>query len=160
MDRPLHDHSDNADWAPPSDVDAQALAPMTVLVVCARGEHLDAVRRITREWPRATQVRWTVDPIEALRQVQDSAPALVIVEARLDRGCGFALIELLRHARPGLEVLAFDDPHSNPRRQQRSTWRWSELPRAIDWWLQHHPLQRRRSASEKAVRLAAGQADF
>ncbi|WP_439590163.1 hypothetical protein [Hydrogenophaga sp.] len=43
-------------------------APLQVLLVCPRGEYLDSVRDLARHLARATEVHWTANPSDALRQ--------------------------------------------------------------------------------------------
>lgn len=119
----------------PAPLDIQ---PLQVLVVCPRGEYLDTVRGLTRHWARDTEVHWTADPAAALQRAQQSPPALAILDARIDRASGCVLSRELALARTDLDVMSFDDRGASSVRCQHSTWHWSELPRAISWWLQRH----------------------
>lgn len=119
----------------PTPLDNQLLQ---VLVVCPRGEYLDTVRGLTRHWAGSTQLHWTADPVVALQRVQQSAPSLAILDARIDRASGCALSRALALSRTDLDVMSFDDRDVSSVRSQHSTWHWSELPRAIKWWMQRH----------------------
>lgn len=119
----------------PAPTDAQ---PLQVLVVCPRGEHLDAVRDLARHWERSTQIHWTTDPAEALERIRRSPPALAILDARLDRASGHRLSRELALTAADLDVLSFDTPGASAARNRSSTWHWAELPRAIAWWWQRH----------------------
>lgn len=112
--------------------------PLQVLVVCPRGEYLDTVRGLVGDWVHSTQIYWTVDPVAALRRAQQSPPALAILDARIDRASGCMLSRELALAHTDFDVLSFDDPGANCVQCQPSTWHWSELPRAIGWWVQRH----------------------
>lgn len=119
----------------PAPIDTQ---PLQVLVVCPRGEHLDAVRDLTRHWLQSAQIHWTVDPIEALQRAHQWPPVLAILDARIDRASGCALSRELVSARADLDVLSFDEPGMGTALNHPSTWHWSELQRAVGWWLQRH----------------------
>lgn len=112
--------------------------PLQVLVVCPRGEYLDTVRGITRHWASGAELHWTADPAVALQRAQQAAPALAILDARIDRASGCALSRELALARGDLDVMSFDDRGVSSVRNRHSTWHWSELPRAISWWMQRH----------------------
>jgi hypothetical protein len=112
-------------------------APLQVLLVCPRGEHLNMVRSLASQWPLATHIHWTADPAAAMRHAGRTRPVLAIVDARLDRASGRALIEQLgRDA--DIDVMAFDDRGAPHLQSGGSTWHWHELPRAINWWLERH----------------------
>ena len=83
--------------------------PLQVLLVCPRGEYLDSVRDLARHLAHATQIHWTNDPADALRQSRQSRPVLAIVDARLDRASGSALTRELQHSMLDLEVMRFDE---------------------------------------------------
>lgn len=119
----------------PAPLDIQ---PVQVLVVCPRGEYLDTVRGLTRHWACNTEVHWTANPAVALERAQRSLPALAILDARIDRASGCALSRELALARADLDVMSFDDRDVSSVRSRHSTWHWSELPRAIGWWVQRH----------------------
>lgn len=119
----------------PAPLDTQ---PLQVLVVCPRGEYLERVRELTGTWACRTQIQWTADPIAALQRARQSPLALAIVDARIDRASGCRLSRELALARSGLAVLSFDAPGANCTQRQPSTWHWTELPRAIAWWVQRH----------------------
>jgi len=112
--------------------------PLQVLVVCPRGEYLDTVRDLASHWMCSTQIHWTADPVAALQRAQQSPPTLAIVDARIDRASGCMLSRELTLGRSDLDVLSFDDPGINSAHCHPSTWHWSELPRAIAWWVQRH----------------------
>lgn len=109
-----------------------------VLLVCARGEHLQRVRTLASRWPQAAFVHWTPDPDEALRRAHAHPPHLAIVDARLDRFCQSTLSERLRRVSPQLVVMHFDEPCSVERRAGGGHWHWSELAKATGWWVQRH----------------------
>lgn len=111
---------------------------LEVLVLCPRGQALQDVRDQVARWPLPGRVRWTSDPIEALRLALARPPALAIVDARLDRGTGRALVGQLARWRSELEVFVFDDPPAEGLRGQGSLWHWSELPRVLRWWARRH----------------------
>lgn len=111
---------------------------LQVLVVCPRGEYLDTVRGLTRHWACNTELHWTADPAAALQRAQQSTPSLAILDARIDRASGRALSRELALANADLDVMSFDDRGVSSVRSQHSTWHWSELPRAISWWMQRH----------------------
>lgn len=115
-------------------VDSIATAPLQLLLVCPRGEHLETVRQLTNRWPHATHVHWTADPADALRHALTSSLALAIVDARIDRASGRALIRQLGHSHARIDVMSFDDRAAHA----QSSWHWSELSRAVTWWLQRH----------------------
>jgi hypothetical protein len=119
----------------PAPIDTQ---PLQVLVVCPRGEYLDAVRGLVGDWVHSTQIFWTIDPVAALQRAQLSPPALAIVDARIDRASGCLLSRELALVPTDVDVLSFDDPGATCLHCQPSTWHWSELPRAISWWVQRH----------------------
>jgi hypothetical protein len=121
----------------PHMTDPSAAAPLQVVLVCPRGEHLETVRHLARQWPRAARIHWTADPADALRHAQASAPALAIVDARIDRASGCALIDQLGNSHASIDILAFDD-RGTPRACSHSTWHWPELSRAVTWWMQRH----------------------
>jgi hypothetical protein len=111
---------------------------LQVLVLCPRGQALQDVREQVARWPVPGQVRWTSDPVEALRLALAQPPALAIVDARLDRAGGRALVGQLARWRADLEVFIFDDPPAEGLRGQGSLWHWSELPRVLRWWARRH----------------------
>ena len=111
---------------------------LVVLAVCPRGQILEDVRAQVAAWPVAACVRWTADPIDALRIALLHPPTLVVVDARLDRAGGRALVSQLARWRADLEVFAFDDPPAEGLRAQPSLWHWSELPRVLRWWVRRH----------------------
>lgn len=115
--------------------------PLHVLVVCPRGQTLQDVRALIGQWPVPAHVRWTSDPVEALRLALAQRPALVLVDARLDRAGGRALIAQLLRSNNQLDVFAFDEPHLPGLRARPSLWHWSELPRVLRWWVQRHLCQ-------------------
>lgn len=119
----------------PAPIDTQ---PLQVLVVCPRGEYLDAVRGLIGDWVHSTQIFWTADPVAALQRAQQSPPALAIVDARIDRASGCRLSRELALVPNDVDVLSFDHPGASCVHCQHSTWHWSELPRAITWWVQRH----------------------
>jgi hypothetical protein len=112
--------------------------PLQLLVVCPRGEYLDTVRGLTLHWARDTEVHWTADPAAALQHARHSQPALAILDARIDRASGCALSRELALSRADLVVMSFDDRDAFSVSGTRSTWHWSELPRAITWWVQRN----------------------
>jgi len=57
---------------------------LEVLVLCPRGQALQDVRDQVARWPLPGRVRWTSDPVEALRLALARPPALAIVDARLE----------------------------------------------------------------------------
>lgn len=107
--------------------------PLQVLLVCPRGEYLDSVRDLARQMARSTEVLWTADPADALRQVRQARPVLAIVDARLDRASGSALTRGLQHDQD-LDVMRFDERRASAGPGDPGVWHWSELPRAIAWW--------------------------
>ncbi|WP_175442840.1 hypothetical protein [Hydrogenophaga sp. PML113] len=109
-----------------------------VLVLCPRGQALQDVREQVARWAVPGQVRWTSDPVEALRLALAQPPALAIVDARLDRAGGRALVGQLARWRSDLEVFIFDDPPAEGLRGQGSLWHWCELPRVLRWWASRH----------------------
>lgn len=111
---------------------------LRVLVVCARCGYVGIVRDIARQWGRPVHVQWTADIAEALRLVAECPPALAIVDARVDRASGCALIRELERRCAGVDVLTFDERCAPAPLAQRSTWHWPELPRAINWWVQRY----------------------
>ena len=112
--------------------------PLQVLVVCPRGEYLDTVRGLTRHWALDAELHWTADPAVAVQRAQQSTPSLAIVDARIDRASGCSLSRELTLARADLDVMSFDDRGVFNVCSRQSTWHWSELPRAISWWMQRH----------------------
>jgi hypothetical protein len=110
---------------------------LQVLLVCSRGEHLQRVRSLASRWPQAANIHWTCDPEEAMRRAKTCPPHLAIVDARLDRGCDSWLSEGLRRDRPDLVVMNFDEPGQQAS-LTRSSWHWSELPKATGWWVKRH----------------------
>lgn len=116
-------------------------AALVVLAVCPRGQILQDLRAQVAAWPVAACVRWTADPVEALRIALTDPPALVVVDARLDRSGGRALVSQLARWRTDLDVFAFDDPPTEGLRAQPSLWHWSELPRVLRWWVKRHLVQ-------------------
>jgi hypothetical protein len=112
--------------------------PLQVLVVCPRGEYLDTVRGLARHWACDAELHWTADPAAALQHAQQSLPSLAILDARIDRASGCALSRELALTRADLDVMSFDDRDVSSVRSRHSTWHWSELPRAISWWMQRH----------------------
>jgi hypothetical protein len=114
----------------------KAASPLQVLVVCPRGEYLDAVRGLAIRWKCNAQIHWTADPLDALRRAQLSPPALAILDARIDRASGCLLSRELALGSSALDVLSFDAPGVHGTHCHPSTWHWSELPRAVAWWVQ------------------------
>jgi hypothetical protein len=114
---------------------------LDVLAVCPRGQTLQDVRTLIAQWPVPARVRWTSDPVDALRLAITQRPALVLVDARLDRAGGRALIGQLMRWRADLDVFAFDEPHNLDARAHARLWHWSELPRVLRWWVQRHLCQ-------------------
>jgi len=112
--------------------------PLQVLVVCPRGEYLDTVRDLTRHWDASAELHWAADPAMALQRAQQSAPSLAILDARIDRASGCVLSRELALARTDLDVMSFDDRGVSSVCSRHSTWHWSELPRALGWWMQRH----------------------
>lgn len=114
---------------------------LDVLAVCPRGQTLQDLRSLIAQWPVPARVRWTSDPVDALRMAITQRPALVLVDARLDRAGGRALIGQLARWRNDLDVFAFDEPQPGGSRSGPSLWHWSELPRVLRWWVQRHLCQ-------------------
>lgn len=114
---------------------------LDVLAVCPRGQTLQDVRALIAQWPVPARVRWTSDPVDALRLAITQRPALVLVDARLDRAGGRALVNQFARWRADLDVFAFDERHHHDPRSQPSLWHWSELPRVLRWWVQRHLCQ-------------------
>lgn len=112
--------------------------PLRVLVVCGRNAQVQAVRRIVATWPRRVEMLWTTDPLEAMRLTLNESPHLALVDARLDRAGGQALIRQIARWSPELEVLAFDERHLLGSLPQPSTWHWSELAMVLSWWAKRH----------------------
>lgn len=112
--------------------------PLQLLIVCPRGEHLDTARRLARQRSGHHAVHWTVDPERAvqlaLQMAQQRAPALAIVDARIDRATAGDLVQRLNRCCGQMAVLSFDDRDSPISKQAPSTWYWAEMPRAMDWW--------------------------
>ena len=112
--------------------------PVDVLVVCARGHCVPTVREVLSRWPVLVRVRWTSDPIDALRQALAEPPSLAIVDARLERAGGRMLIGQLARWRAELEVFAFEDPLVDGPSGAPSAWHWRELPTVLRWWARRH----------------------
>lgn len=125
----------------PTETAATAPVQLDVLAVCPRGQTLQDVRALIAQWPVPARVRWTCDPVDALRLAINQRPALVLVDARLDRAGGRALISQLARWRNDLDVFAFDEPQHCDPRSQASLWHWSELPRVLRWWVQRYLCQ-------------------
>lgn len=112
--------------------------PLRVLVVCGRSAQVQAVRRIVATWPRRVEVQWTTDPLEAVRLTLNASPHLALVDARLDRAAGQALVRQIARWKPEMEVLAFDERHMLDSQPRPSTWHWSELAMVLSWWAKRH----------------------
>lgn len=112
--------------------------PVDVLLVSARGHCIPTVHAVLSRWPVQVRVRWTNDPIDALRLALAEPPSLAIVDARLDRAGGRMLIGQLARWRADLEVFAFEDPMVDGPSGARSCWHWRELPRVLRWWAQRN----------------------
>lgn len=112
-------------------------AVVDVLVVSSRAACVPTVREVLTRWPVQVNVRWAADPVDALRQVLAAPPTLAIVDARLDRSGGRALVAQLLRWRAELEVLAFDEALEEPP-SGMSVWHWRELPAVLRWWAQRH----------------------
>jgi hypothetical protein len=112
--------------------------PVDVLVVSARSHCVPIVREELSRWPVQVRVRWTSDPIDALRLALAEPPSLAIVDARLDRAGGRALIGQLARWRAELEVFAFEEPADSITPSGPSTWHWRELPMVLRWWAKRH----------------------
>jgi hypothetical protein len=112
--------------------------PVDVLVVSARAHCVPTVREVLSRWPVRVNVRWTSDPVDALRLALVEPPSLAIVDARLDRAGGRALVAQLARWRSELEVFAFEDPEVDGRSGLPSVWHWRELPAVLRWWAQRH----------------------
>jgi hypothetical protein len=112
--------------------------PVDVLVVSARGHSVSTVREVLSRWPVQVHVRWTSDPMDALRLALAEPPSLAIVDARLERSGGRALIGQLARWRPELEVFAFEDPQVDGPSGAPSVWHWRELPTVLRWWATRH----------------------
>lgn len=112
--------------------------PVDVLVVCARGNDVQAVRDIVSAWPVPTRVHWTSDPVDALRLALSNPPSLVVVDARLDRAGGRALVGQIARWRAEVEVFVFTEPRLDPAPGAPSTWHWRELTTVLGWWAQRH----------------------
>ena len=123
---------DDTTGLPPQD------APLRLLVVCGRSAQVQAVRGIVAAWPRAVDVQWTTDPLEAVRLTLAESPHLAIVDARMDRAGGKALIRQIARWNAGLEVFAFDERDTLGSLPQPSTWHWSELAMVLSWWARRH----------------------
>lgn len=112
-------------------------APLQVLLVCSRGEHLEAVRHLANQWPHASRIQWTPDPADAVHLARQARPALAIVDARIHRASGCSLIDQLGSSHADIAVMTFDD-RGAPALPSHSTWHWPELSRAVTWWLNRH----------------------
>lgn len=112
--------------------------PLRVLVVCGRSAQVQSVRRIVATWPRQVDVLWTTDPLEAVRLTLGESPDLAIVDARMDRAGGQALIRQIARWNAELEIFAFDERDMLGSLPQPSTWHWSELPMVLAWWARRH----------------------
>lgn len=123
---------------PPLSDSRPRIDPVDVLVVCARAQCVPTVHAVLSRWPVQVRVRWTSDPMDALRLALAEPPALAIVDARLERAGGRMLIGQLARWRPELAVFAFEDPLVASRSGAPSTWHWRELPRVLRWWAQRH----------------------
>lgn len=128
-------------FAAPATESTATQEALHVLVVCPRGQTLQDVRALVGQWPVPAHVRWTCDPVDALRLAVAQRPALVLVDARLDRAGGRALIGQLVRMNNQQDVFAFDEPNNQDLRTQPSQWHWSELPRVLRWWVQRHLCQ-------------------
>lgn len=117
---------------------APRIDPVDVLVVCPRAHCVPTVREVLSRWPVQVRVRWTRDPIDALRLALVEPPSLAIVDARIDRAGGRALIGQLARWRAELEVFAFDEDGAGASAGHPSTWHWRELPMVLRWWAQRH----------------------
>jgi len=112
--------------------------PVDVLVVSARGQCVPAVHEVLSRWPVQVRVRWTSDPIDALRLALADPPSLAIIDARLDRAGGRALMGQLARWRAELEVFAFEESAADAPPSGPSTWPWRELPSVLRWWAKRH----------------------
>lgn len=110
--------------------------PLDVLVVCTRGQDVEEVRRLTAHWPVNARVMWAGNPVDALQRAMGQPPALVIVDARIDRAGGRALAHQFKRWREDMEVFVFEELADQPR--LASSWRWRELPAVLDWWARRH----------------------
>lgn len=139
--RTMQGMSPSPESPPASESAASPCVVLDVLVVCPRGQTLQDVRALIAQWPVPARVRWTCDPVDAMSLAIAQRPTLVLVDARLDRAGGRALIGQLARWRSDLDVFAFDEPHHQDLRAQASHWHWSELPRVLRWWVQRHLCQ-------------------
>jgi hypothetical protein len=112
--------------------------PVDVLLVCTRSHCVATVREVLSPWPVQVRVRWTSDPIDALRLALAEPPSLAIVDARLERSGGRALIGQLARWRAELEVFAFEDALADGSSGTPSAWHWRELPTVLRWWARRH----------------------
>lgn len=129
-------------------------APVGVLMVCARNEQVQTLRRLVTTWPFPVRVHWTTDPLDALRLTLHEAPRLALVDARLERAGGKALSRQLARWNAELEVFVFDEQEALGNPVMHSTWLWSELPRVLAWWLGRQPSARRGTEAARAARTA------
>ena len=113
--------------------------PLKVLLVCPRGEYVDSMRKLARNLLPDTQVLWVDNADEAVRRANHAAPQLAIVDARLDRASGSSLARQLEDCGGGIDGMRFDEPQATAVREN-SVWHWSELPRAVAWWVRHQRL--------------------
>jgi hypothetical protein len=125
-------------FMPPRFDSKPRIDPVDVLVVSARGHCVSTVREVLSRWPVQVRVRWTSDPMDALRLALAEPPSLAIVDARLERSGGRALIGQLARWRAELEVFAFEEPLVDGPSGAPSTWHWSELPTVLRWWAARH----------------------
>lgn len=123
---------------PPKPDNASRLDPVDVLVVSARGTCVPTVHAVLSRWPVQVRVRWSSDPVDALRMALTEPPALAIVDAGLDRAGGRMLIQQLTRWQAELEVLAFEEPTQTGEVGRASCWHWDELPRVLRWWASRH----------------------
>lgn len=133
----------STDTAPSPLMPSPAQEVLEVWLVCCRGERLTGARQalmdILQPWGQRARVQWAPDARDVLRHLHDRPIALAVVDARMDRACQGHLLPALEQQHidtlcmEELDDLRAGTPHS---------WCWSELPRALQFWLRRHDLSR------------------
>lgn len=129
----------STDTAPSPLIPHPAMEALEVWLICRRGEHQARAREtlmsLLQPWSRRLSLRWMPDGHELVQHMPRHPASLAVVEARADRACHGLLLSALQQQH--IETLCMDDLAEMGTGAARS-WRWSELPRAMQLWMRRH----------------------
>lgn len=114
-----------------------------VWLVCRRGERqmgaMQTLIELLQPWSERLRLRWIPDAQDLVQHMPHHPVSLAVVDARADRACHGLLLSTLEQQH--IETLCMDELADMGASAARS-WCWSELPRAMQLWMQRHSADR------------------